>query len=201
MPRRGRLTLVVVTLLLAVPTGVWAFDAEQTFVRGDYVLSIEAGGGSQNDFEGHHEWSGLDMAYGGVRFSLLPFGTSAKGHPLYGAFEVGLEPIYQQYTAPSRRYYAGLGLEFKYHLLALGRLVPYLEVFAAAGSTDLKTREINSPFAFLVFGGIGAEYFVADRIAIYAGYRVAHVSNAHLYSRNRGFEANTGMAGVSFFFP
>jgi Lipid A 3-O-deacylase (PagL) len=198
---RRPVALVVILLLVGVPAGVRAFDAEQTLTRGGYVLSLEGGGGSQSNLEGLRERHDLDMAYAGVRLSLLPFGTFAKGHPLYGAVEVGLEPIYQQYPSPSRRYYAGLGLEFKYHFLALGRFAPYFEILGAAGSTDLKTRDINSPFAFLLFGGAGAEYFITDRLAIYAGYRLEHVSNAHLYSRNRGFEANTGMAGVSVFFP
>ncbi|MBI1848284.1 MAG: acyloxyacyl hydrolase [Candidatus Rokubacteria bacterium] len=201
--RRGSLSqALALAVLVAVPAGAGAFEPEETFKKGAWVLSLEGGGGSQSNLEKHRVQTGLDMVYGGVRLSVLPFGTTlGVDNPLYGAFELGLEPIYQLYTSPTQRYYAGLGLEFKYHFLAIGRFVPYAELFAAAGGTDLKAIEINSVFTFLLFGGVGAQYFVTDRTALYAGYRLDHVSNGHLYKRNRGFEANTGMAGVSFFFP
>src|SRR2546422_9314546 len=60
--------------------------------------------------------------------------------------------------------------------------------------------EINSSFAFWLAGGVGASYFVTDNMAFYGGYRLIHVSNGHTSDPNRGFEADTGVAGVTFFF-
>jgi hypothetical protein len=60
------------------------FEAEQTFMRGSYMPSLEAGGGSQSNFEGPGDLTGLNMAYANVRFSLLPFETALKGTPLSG---------------------------------------------------------------------------------------------------------------------
>jgi len=62
-------------------------------------------------------------------------------------------------------------------------------------------REIKSAFAFLLFGGVGASYFVTDHTALYVGYRIQHVSNGDTSKPNRGFESYTGVAGVSFYFP
>ncbi len=78
--------------------------------------------------------------------------------------------------------------------------MPYIELLAAAGGTNLKVMEINSSFAFWLAGGVGASYFVTDNMAFYAGYRLIHVSNGHTSDPNRGFEADTGVAGVSFYF-
>jgi hypothetical protein len=80
-------------------------------------------------------------------------------------------------------------------------VVPYLEVGGAAGGTDLQVREINSAFAFLLFGGLGASIFISNKTALYAGYRYQHVSNGNTNRPNRGFESNVGVAGISFFFP
>ncbi|HEU5190055.1 MAG TPA: acyloxyacyl hydrolase [Methylomirabilota bacterium] len=87
------------------------------------------------------------------------------------------------------------------NFLSLGRFVPYVEVGAAAGGTSLRVVEIDSSFAFRLYGGVGASLSVTDRTAIYAGYRIVHVSNGNTSQPNRGFEANTGVLVVSFYFP
>jgi Lipid A 3-O-deacylase (PagL) len=129
----------------------------------------------------------------------LPFGAVGRG-PFYGALEIGLGPLAQRYTHPLRAYFAGLTAVGRYHVLSLGRFVPYVEVAGAAGGTNLRVREIDSAFTFLVFGGVGASYFLTDRTALYVGYRIQHVSNGNTSSPNRGFESHTGVAGVSFSF-
>ena len=95
----------------------------------------------------------------------------------------------------------GLGLAARYHFLSLGIVVPYLELGAAVGGTDLRVIEINSSFAFRLYGGLGASVFITDSAALYAGYRMVHISNGNASRPNRGFEADTGVAGISLFFP
>ena len=95
---------------------------------------------------------------------------------------------------------AGLTAVARYHFLPLGIFVPYLELGAGPGSTDLKVREINSDFAFLLFGGAGAQVFLSESLALYGGYRLVHISNGNTSRPNRGFEANTGVGGLSFYF-
>ena len=194
-------TLAVVALGLSVAPPALAFDAEQTFRKGAFVLSLDGGGGTQNNLERHARQTHLDLWWIQGRASLLPLGTTGKDSFLYGAFEFGLEPIYQRYFHNVDAYYVGLGLAARYHFLSLGVFAPYVELGAAAGGTNLRVIEIDSSFAFRLYGGLGASLFVADNAAIYAGYRMVHLSNGNTSRPNRGFEADTGVFGVSFFFP
>jgi lipid A 3-O-deacylase PagL len=197
----GRSLRLVGTALLAVTTlgaPAWAFDPAQTFKKGTAVLSAEGGYGAQFDLEGTRTQSDLRLFNLGLRASLLPFGTSGGG-PAYGALEVGLEPFYQRYTEPEPAFWAGLAAVFRYHFLALGRVVPYVELAGAAGGTDLRLPEIDSSFSFLVWGGVGASVFVTDSAAVYAGYRLEHNSNGNTSEPNRGWEAHVAVIGVSYY--
>jgi predicted porin len=198
----SRLTAMVVLLALALlaPTATVAFESEQTFAKGTLVLSGEGGYGSQLDLEDNRDFSAIEFWDAGVRFGFLPFETIGKGSPLYGALEVGFGPLYQRYVAPERRFWAGLSAIARYHFLAVGRVVPYVELAGSAGGTDLRLPEIRSSFAFLIFGGAGASVFFTDKAAAYAGYRWQHVSNGNTSRPNRGFESNVAVLGLSLFF-
>jgi opacity protein-like surface antigen len=186
-------------LLLLAASPALAFDPAQTFRKGATVLSLEGGAGHQENLEGHRVQTGLDLWYLGLRYSWLPF-EPAGPSVLRGSFEIGLEPVLVNYYDPVDAFYAGLGFRLRWHFLSLGRFVPYLEGGAAAGGTDLEVREVDSTFAFLLSFGAGASVFVTDRVALYAGYRLVHVSNGNIDSPNRGFEAHTGLFGVSYYF-
>jgi opacity protein-like surface antigen len=189
---------VALVALLAAAAPAAAFDTEEVWKKGSWVWSLEGGYGSQFNLENKRTISGVEFVELGARWSLLPLGVSGSG-PLRGALELGLEPIYLRYIEPQDAFYAGLALMSRYHFVAPGRFVPYVELGAAAGGTDLKVIEIDSSFAFLLMGGVGASYFITDRHAIYAGYRWTHNSNGNTDKPNRGWEANTGVIGISFF--
>jgi opacity protein-like surface antigen len=191
-------SLLVGGLLATAPAAAW--DAEGTFTRNAVILSGEGGYGEQYNLEGFRDDTGLTLANAGLRLGWLPFGAAGPG-PLFGALELGLEPFYQRYLEPVHAFFGGLAAVGRYHFLTLGRFVPYLELAGAAGGTDLRVREIDSDFTFLLWGGVGASLFVTDRAAVYAGYRYQHVSNGNVDPPNRGFEAHTGVVGVSYFFP
>ncbi|HTO13537.1 MAG TPA: acyloxyacyl hydrolase [Candidatus Binatia bacterium] len=200
---RGPLALglgaLALLLLLSAPAAR-GYDPNQAFMQGSLVVSPEAAYGHQFDLEHKDGYTGLDFANIGVRLGWLPFKPLAADTPVYGSLEIGLEPLYQQYISPKQNYFAGLGMTYRYHFLSLGRFVPYFELAAFAGGTNLKVTEIRSDFTFLLWGGVGASYFVSDRTAVYTGYRYEHVSNGHTSTPNRGFESNVGVLGMSFFF-
>ena len=200
--RRGPLALGLgaLALLLLLSRPARAYDPNEAFMQGSLVVSPEVAYGAQYDHEHKIGYTGVDFAYLGVRFGYLPFQPLLAGTPLYGAFEIGVEPLYQQYISPKQNYFAGLGLTTRYHFLSLGRFVPYVELAGFAGYTNLKITEIRSDFTFMLYGGVGASYFVSDRTAVYTGYRYEHVSNGNTSTPNRGFESNVGVLGVSFFF-
>jgi opacity protein-like surface antigen len=193
------LALVVIFLVQLGASPAAAYDPRVTFRKGAVVVTAEVGGGEQANLENFQDPSDIAFWNAGVRFSLLPFGPAGHG-PLLGALELGLEPFVQRYTEP-RAVLAGLKAVSRYHFLSLGRFVPYLELLAGAGGTDLRIREIDSTFTFIVEGGLGASVFITDRVALGGGYRFQHVSNANTSQPNRGFEAHTGVLGVSVFFP
>src|SRR5262249_39549361 len=196
-----RLTLCLAMLIsLVVAWPAHAFDPDLAFQKGTWIGSLEGGAGKQNNLENHRTQSDIELFYLGARASYMPWDTFARGSFFHGTFEPGLEAVYQHYTKPNGTYYAGLALSGRYHFLSLGRFVPYVELLAAAGGTNLKVKEIDSSFAFWLAGGLGASYFVTDTVALYAGYRMVHVSNGNTSKPNRGFEADTGVAGISFFF-
>jgi Lipid A 3-O-deacylase (PagL) len=185
------------TALVAAPAA--AFDADDTFRKGAVTLSVEAGGGVQDNFGPGFE-TGLTMVDVAGRVGLLPFGPWSSGASR-AALEVGLGPYVQRYTDPVQAAFAGLGLTVRYHFLALGPVVPYVEIMGGAGGTDLRIPEIRSTFSFIVHGSAGASLFLTDRTALYVGYRLQHVSNGYTSSPNRGFESHGGILGVSVFFP
>jgi lipid A 3-O-deacylase len=200
MSRRRAVALgTLVVALLAWAPAARAYDPSEAFMQGSLVVSPEVSYGHQFDLEHKTPYTGLDFTNVGVRFGWLPFKPAGPG-PLYGSLEIGLEPLYQQYISPKQVYFAGLGMTYRYHFLSLGRLVPYVELAAFAGGTNLKIPEIRSDFTFMLWGGPGLEYFVTDRTAVYGGYRYEHVSNGHTSTPNRGFESSVGVVGVSLFF-
>jgi lipid A 3-O-deacylase len=191
------MTALLVVLLCASPA--LAFDPAQTFHKGATVLSVEGGGGHQDDLEGHRHQTGLDIVYGGVRYALIPFDPVGPSL-LHGALEIGLEPMYVRYVDPVSAFWAGLSAHARWYFLSLGRFAPYVEAGAGAGGTDLEVKEIDSAFAFLLNVGAGASVFVTDALALYAGYRLIHVSNGNTSQPNRGFEVHTALIGVSYYF-
>jgi hypothetical protein len=196
--RTGLLGATTLFVSIALPAPATAFDAHTTFARGTYVLSGEGSYGEQLDREGFGELSDVKVWNVGLRASLLPFGATGPGI-LHGAVEVGLEPLYQRYIDPQPAFWAGLMLVARYHFLALGRFVPYVEVAGGPGGTDLNVSEIRSDFSFVVWGGAGASLFLTDRTAVYVGYRYEHNSNAGTASPNRGLDFHMVVTGVSYY--
>jgi opacity protein-like surface antigen len=176
-----------------------AFDSNLTFAKGTRIISAEGSYGEQFNLQGFDDWSKIKYWNFGVRASILPFNPLGPS-VLHGAFEVGLEPLFQKYTEPRPAFWSGLVAVFRYHFLSLGPFVPYAEGGAGAGGTDLRVREIDSNFSFLLWAGLGASVFLTDSIAVYAGYRYEHNSNGNTDKPNRGWESHVGLVGVSYYF-
>jgi opacity protein-like surface antigen len=193
-----RIVAGLVIVLALAPSDAHTFDAERVFQRDARLLSVEGGAGSQHNFEDRRRQTGLDLWSAGLRLGWLPFGVAGP-EIVRGALEVGLEALYQQYHHPEHDFWAGLSAVGRYHLTSFGRFVPYAEGGASVGATNLNIPEIDSDFAFLLFAGAGASVLLTDRMAVYAGYRLLHVSNGDLDTPNTGLEAHTGVVGITFF--
>jgi hypothetical protein len=173
---------LLVSVLAAGPAA--AQSAEAALGRGTVLLSLQAGGGAQNNVEGHRDISDVSFLTVTPRLGWIPFDPVGPGI-LRGTLEVGVEGWYQRYVEPGATA-AGLKLAGRYHFLGLGALAPYVEVLAGAGGTDLDVREIRSDFTFV--------------LAVNAGYRFQHISNGNVESPNRGFNSDAGVLGVTYLF-
>ena len=189
---------VAVVLLLASAAPAPGYDPAEVFKRGAIVVTPQVGGGANNNIEGHGRVTDIPQANAAVRISLLPLDPLGQG-VLRGSLETGLEPfvhIYPKQEATAQ----GLKLVGRYHFLRPSPIFPYVEVVAGAAGTSLKVREIRSTFTFVLEAGVGLSYFLDEGIALTAGYRFQHISNGNVESPNRGFNSDTGVAGISIFF-
>src|SRR2546426_937131 len=84
---------LVVALLFAAASPAAAFDAEETFKKGTFVLSGEGAYGWQFDVEQKTRVTYLEYYDVGVRFSLLPLEPLGRDHFWYGSLEMGFEPL------------------------------------------------------------------------------------------------------------
>lgn len=193
------LAVMAAVAVLSLARPVPAYDPEETFARGTKVFGLQVGGGAANNVEGHRTVSDISFVTETPRVSYLFFAPFGSGF-FRSAFEPGLEGWFQQYVSPSGATANGLKITGRYHLLSLGRVVPYLEGTAGAGGTSLRVPEINSTFTFVLEAGAGLSFFVTDRLALNAGYRFQHISNGHTSDPNRGFNSDSGVVGVSYFF-
>lgn len=179
----------------------WAAGADpaEEFRRGSKIFSLQAGGGAQNNVEGHGRLSDISFVTLVPRVSVLPLDPLGEG-ALRGALETGLEPWLQYYLEPATATAEGLKVALRYHFLGASPVFPYVEVTGGMGGTSLNVSEIRSNFTFVLEAGAGLGVFVAEGVALTAGYRFQHISNGNIESPNRGFNSDTGILGVSFFF-
>ncbi len=196
---RWRWAALAATAVLCLARPAPAYDPEATFARGTTIFGLQFGGGAANNVEGHRTVSDISFVTETPRLSYLFFSPFGSGL-LRSAFEPGLEGWFQQYLSPYSATAQGLKLTGRYHLIGLGRFVPYLEGTAGAGGTSLRVPEIDSTFTFVLEAGAGLSYFVSDSLAVNAGYRFQHISNGHTSNPNRGFNSDSGVVGVSFYF-
>ena len=177
-----------------------AADPAEEFSRGTKIIGLQFGGGAQNNVEGHRTISGISFVNVEPRFSILPFDPIGSG-VLKGSVETGLEPFFQYYLTPDDGATAeGMKATVRYHFLSASPIFPYAEITAGAAGTSLKVSEIRSTFTFILEAGAGVSYFVTDGVALNLGYRFQHISNGNTSSPNRGFNSDSGVLGISFFF-
>ncbi len=188
-----------VLLSSAIPGVAAGFETESVFAKGTTIVGLQIGGGAQNNVEGHRFLSGISFLDFTPRLSYLPFQPFGSGW-LRSALEPGLEGWFQYYLEPDTATAEGLKAALRYHLIGFGRIVPYLEATAGAGGTNLDVREIRSQFTVVLEAGAGVSYFVTPGVAVNLGYRFQHISNGNTSKPNRGFNSDSGVLGVSFFF-
>lgn len=119
-----------------------------------------------------------------------------------GQISLGAEMVYLEFREPLVTHGIGFTPRIKYTFVALGRLRPYLEFTGGPFWTDLggRIREQANEFNFVLSGGVGMSWFLTRQLAINAGYRFHHISNAGTAFPNLGLNASLPFGGFSFYF-
>ena len=194
----GALALVVVAIAPLSPAAV--ASAEEQFHFGNTELTFAAGGSFSHQTVGND----VEEIDG---FQLLPhFGIflSDEHGPgwIRGNVQLIAEPTLVYLTSKSDSATA-VGLS------ALGRWVfgagwvvrPYVEFGLGILGGQMNFRQTNCDVNFIIEGGPGLSWFVTDRVALTAGYRFQHISNASRCDQNLGINSSLFMLGVSYYFP
>jgi len=119
-----------------------------------------------------------------------------------GQISLGAEMVYIQFQEPILTHGIGFAPKIKYTFVALDRIRPYAEFAGGPFWTDLagKIPEESSQFNFVLMAGFGISYFLTDQVALNAGYRFQHISNAGTQYPNLGLNASLPYGGFSFYF-
>jgi hypothetical protein len=129
--------------------------------------------------------------------------TDPVGDGWYGGqVTLGAEMVYIQFREPILTHGVGFTPKFKYTFTSLERVRPYIEFTGGPFWTDLAGRipEESSRLNFILTAGVGLSYFLTNQVALNAGYRFQHISNAGMRYPNLGLNASLPYGGFSFFF-
>ena len=98
-------------------------------------------------------------------------------------------------------YVAGMTLWGRYNFVQPGwKVVPYGQIGAGAGATDIDQNVIGQVFQFNLNAAVGLRYFIRPDLALNGEYRYQHISNANTGPRNIGLNSQGFYLGVSKFF-
>lgn len=116
-----------------------------------------------------------------------------------GSIALGAELAGLGITQPTGAYGIGFTPKLIYTLTSFGRLKLYLEAGGGPIWTNFDGRipEQGSDFNFLVWGGMGAIYDLTAHLALNAGFRLSHISNAGTDVPNAGVNYLLPFVGVS----
>ena len=129
--------------------------------------------------------------------------TDPIGNSWYqGQVSLGAEIVYIQFQEPVFSHGIGFTPRIKYTFVAEDRIRPYVEFAGGPFWNDLAGNipEQHSQFAFILTGGLGVSYFLTNQVALNAGYRFQHISNAHTSRPNVGLNSSLPFGGFSFYF-
>ena len=172
-----------------------AFEAAQAFAKGTKILGLQVNGGVQNNIQDEPTTSGLDFIGFQPRFSYLPF--EPFGSSWYAAaIEPGVEGWVQYYMHPDTSVAGGMKASLRLHAIGLGPVIPISKGRRAWADQWMSGESLE---VHLLFRGGRRLDLRGARVALNGGYRLQHFSNANTSRPNRGYNAHTGLVGVSFF--
>ena len=197
----GVMALIVSLLLGGLAWGE-DFDARTRVTKGTLEYGLLGGFWKGNDLFQNAPSKNRKAIYVLPQLGLVVTDELGSG-ALAGNVEVLIEPMAAHYYEPFSASAFGGSLMVKYNFLSFGRWMPFWDGGAGMLWTDLAPRipEQSTQFNFILQTGPGVSYFVSENLAITAGLRFHHISNANIGDRNTGLNAWLFTLGMSFFTP
>ena len=116
-----------------------------------------------------------------------------------GIVTFGVEGMFSRVFETQHGMELGGGLLLRYRWAA-ERLQPYAEIGGAMLYTDLRHFDLSSHVLFAAQGAVGLQVPLAGQLALTAGYRFRHISNAGQSRINPGLNSNLLAAGFAYEF-
>ena len=113
-----------------------------------------------------------------------------------GIVTFGLEGLFSRVLETSHAMELGGGLLLRYRYARPG-VQPYAEIGGAMLYSDLRNFDLGSRILFAAQGAVGLELPLGHGLAVGAGYRFRHVSNAGQSRINPGLNSNLAVVGIS----
>jgi len=128
--------------------------------------------------------------------------SGVMGSSFYrGVLEYKAEAVLGVVTNLSDRGILGLspvGIRYNFTVLG-GRLVPYVDGTLGAVYLNVHRDIQGTRFNFIETVGAGVRYFVTDGLALGAGFRYRHLSNADIRKPNHGLDTGFVVVGLSYY--
>ena len=118
-----------------------------------------------------------------------------------GNFELLVEPVLIHLEDGDSATVAGWSTLGRWVFTGWSVARPYFEVGLGVVGGQVNLPETNCDVNFVIQGGPGVLFFVSRTTAVMGGYRIHHVSNSALCSKNRGLNSSLFIVGLSQFFP
>jgi opacity protein-like surface antigen len=119
--------------------------------------------------------------------------------PAPGIVTFGIEGMFSRIYETSHAMELGGGLLLRYRM-AFPRVQPYAELEGGMLYEDLRHFSLGSRVLFTCQGAVGLQFPIWEQLALTAGYRFRHISNAGQSASNPGLNSNLLIAGVSYAF-
>jgi lipid A 3-O-deacylase len=168
--------------------------------KGVYLNEIAAGSGyAWGTLKSAPDNLALYPAFVRIGFNINSL-AGIEGHQ--STLQLALEPFVNAIADPAAGIETGLGVGLRYTHKLSGPLDLFTEASAAPMYLSINsTEQGDAGFNFLLQAGGGLQYRVSDRIALFAGYRLRHLSHAGLSDRpNAGINSNAIVAGLSWLY-
>lgn len=128
---------------------------------------------------------------------LSMFFSGLRGHK--GLLTAFLEPQVNAAISPENEIEFGIGVGLQYQYPVTTFLSLYMNASTGPYYISVDTTDQADGFIFGNHVGAGAYFFVNKNIAVNAGYRFRHMSNANTREPNGGIDSHFGVIGISWF--